>query len=139
MSKDGEPPIRRPAAAFRVEGRVGRSAHPDCCTGRGIRWLGFGGKSGNTLVQRQHGLRRLAQAAHRDLPLFGLASADHEQDRHLGEGVLPDLVADLLVPEVEFGAEAGPHERGVHRPGVFVGVAGDRGDDDLAACDSRIV
>ena len=75
---------------------------------------------------------RIAQAAHRHLSAFGLASADHEQDRHLGEGVLPDLVAGFLVPEVEVGAEAGGSERGVHLPGVAVGVAGDRGDDDLA-------
>ena len=67
----------------------------------------------------------------RDLPPVGPAPADHEQDRHLGEGVLPDLVADLLVPAVEFRAEAGGISRGAHLPGVAVGVAGDRGDDHL--------
>jgi len=51
-------------------------------------------------------LRRLAQAAHRHLSAFGFAATDHEQHRYLGDGVFPHLVADLLVPEVEFRPEA---------------------------------
>ena len=94
--------------------------------------MGFDSKCRDTLIQRQHRLSRVTESPDRHLPPFGLASADHQQDRHLGEGVHPDLVADLLVPEVEFDAEAGGSERGVHLPGVAIGVAGDRGDDDLA-------
>ena len=94
--------------------------------------MGVDSKCRDTFGQRQHGPRSISQSPDRDLPLFGLASADHEQHRDLGEGVLTHLVADLLVPEVEFGAEAGGIERGVHLPGVAVGVAGDRGNNDLA-------
>ncbi len=66
------------------------------------------------------------------MTILGLAPADHQQDRDLGAGVFPDLVANLLVPEVEFRAEPGGIERGVRLPGLAVGVTGDRGDDDLA-------
>ena len=99
---------------------------------RRVRRLSFGSKGGDTLVQRQHRPCGVTEAPDRDLPPFGLASADHREDRDLGEGVFADLEADLLVQKVGLGAEAGGIERGLHLPGVAVGVAGDRGDDDLA-------
>ena len=38
--------------------------------------------------------------------LLGLAAADDEDHRHLGQAVLADLVVDLLVAQVRLGAEA---------------------------------
>ena len=109
-----------------------QSARSGRYTWCGARLAEFGSQGGDTLVQRQHRPCGVTEPPDRDLSLFGLASADHEQERHLGEGALPDLLADLLVPNVQFGAEPGGIERGVHLPSVTVGVAGDRGDDDLA-------
>ncbi len=57
MTWDGEPLIHRPAVAFKVEGRVGRSAHSGCCT----RWSGFDSKGGDTSSQRHDGPRGIAQ------------------------------------------------------------------------------
>ncbi len=45
--------------------------------------------------------------------------------------VLAHLVVDLLVAEIEFGAQARPRQVRVNLARVVVGVRGDRGDDDL--------
>ena len=66
------------------------------------------------------------------LSAIGFAATDHEQHRYLGVRVPPDLVADLLVPEVEFRAETSRLKRGVHYLSVTVDAVGDRGGHDLA-------
>ena len=66
------------------------------------------------------------------MAVFSPASADHGQGRDLGRGVLAYLVADLLVPGVKLSTEPGGIKRAPHFPGIAVGVAGDRGDDDPA-------
>src|SRR5690606_19838062 len=53
---------------------------------------------GDRLVKREDLLLLLAQSAQRDGPFLGLALADHQQVRNLGQRVLAHLVVDLLVP-----------------------------------------
>ena len=61
--------------------------------------------------------------------LLGLALADDEHHRHLRQRVLADLVVDLLVAEVELGAEA-RRRRAAGRTfaRIVVGVGRDRRD-----------
>ena len=58
---------------------------------RRVRRLGFASQDADTLVQRQHRPCGVTEPPDRDLSLLGLASADHEQDRRLGEGVFANL------------------------------------------------
>ena len=51
-----------------------------------------------------------AEPAQRDRAFFGLALADDQQQRDLGEAVLAHLVVDLLVAKVGFNANPGRGE-----------------------------
>src|SRR5262249_7214176 len=64
----------------------------------------FLGERSERLIERQHGLAVLAEAADRDRALGGFFTADHEQRRHLCERVLAPLVIDLLVAQVVLDA-----------------------------------
>ena len=56
---------------------------------------------------RQRFLRLTSKPAYGDGLLLGLALADDEHRRNLGEAVLADLVVDLLVPKIGFGPKPG--------------------------------
>ena len=52
-------------------------------------------------VERHHLLLLAAEAPHRDRALLGLALADHQHHRRLGQRVLAHLVVDLLVAQID--------------------------------------
>src|SRR3546814_3395218 len=70
----------------------------------------------------------VAEGADRDGAFLGLALADDEQIGDFGEAVFADLVVDLLVPEVAFGADARRGELRHRILRIIVGVADDRRD-----------
>jgi Undecaprenyl-phosphate glucose phosphotransferase len=63
-------------------------------------------KRGERRIERHHALLVRAEPAHRHGAFRCFLAPDHEQDRHLGERVLAHLVVDLLVAQVELGAQA---------------------------------
>src|SRR3546814_1918794 len=73
----------------------------------------------------------VAEGADRDGAFLGLALADDEQIGDFGEAVFADLVVDLLVPEVAFGADARRGELRHRILRIIVGVADDRRDHRL--------
>ena len=82
----------------------GRQASVDALQ---IRRRGLVGQDADGFLDRDQGLGLGAQAADSDHALLGFLTADHGDDRHLADGVFADLVADLLVPQVDLGAQAG--------------------------------
>ena len=73
-----------------------------------------------------------AQAADGDGAFLGLALADDQQERDLGQAVLAHLVVDLLVAEVGLGADARPPAAWPTTSlRIVVGVGDDRRDHRL--------
>ena len=62
---------------------------------------------------------------------LGFLFADHQQGRDLGERMLAHLEVDLLVAQIDVGAQAGLAQRRQHLLGVVVAFRRNRGDDDL--------
>src|SRR6185437_6393124 len=88
-----------------------RQRHPAACrrvaSSSSVGDGGLGSQSSDGVVQRKNFLLFSAQAAHRDIPLLGLALADNEHDRHFRQAVLAHLVVDLLVGAIDLDPQPG--------------------------------